>query len=68
MAQLPRKDVAPEAPGWFGALHPMGDATSGLCGFSFNPQLRVECRGATATSDAGLLWPRESGAAHSPPS
>jgi hypothetical protein len=37
----------------------MGDATSGLCRLSFNPQLRVECRGATVTSDAGLLWPRE---------
>ena len=37
----------------------MGDATSGLCGLSFNPQFRVEFRGATVTSDAGLLWPRE---------
>ncbi|HEV2055759.1 MAG TPA: transposase [Methylomirabilota bacterium] len=26
---------------------------------SFNPQLRVEFRGATVTSDAGLLLPRE---------
>ena len=37
----------------------MGDATSGLVRFSFNPQLRVEFRGATVTSDAGLLLPRE---------
>lgn len=37
----------------------MGDATSGLCRLSFNPQLRVEFRGAAVTSDAGLLWPRE---------
>jgi hypothetical protein len=37
----------------------MGDATSGLCRLSFNPQLRVEFRGATVTFDAGLLWPRE---------
>ena len=39
----------------------MGDATSGLCRLSFNPQLRIECRGATVTSDAGLVWPREVG-------
>jgi len=37
----------------------MGDATSGPVRLSFNPQLRVEFRGATATSDAGLLLPRE---------
>src|SRR3989441_6634132 len=37
----------------------MGDATSGPVRFSFNPQLRVEFRGATVTSDAGLLLPRE---------
>src|SRR5437660_8283889 len=37
----------------------MGDATSGLVRLSFNPQLRVEFRGATVTSDAGLLLPRE---------
>jgi hypothetical protein len=36
----------------------MGDATSGPV-LSFNPQLRVEFRGATVTSDAGLLLPRE---------
>jgi hypothetical protein len=37
----------------------MGDATSGAIQLSFNPQLRVEFRGATVTSDAGLLLPRE---------
>ncbi len=37
----------------------MGDATFGPVRFSFNPQLRVEFRGATVTSDAGLLLPRE---------
>src|SRR5437879_3545409 len=36
----------------------MGDATSGPVRLSFNPQLRVEFRGATVTSDAGLLLPR----------
>jgi hypothetical protein len=36
----------------------MGDATSGPIQLSFNPQLRVEFRGATVTSDAGLLLPR----------
>src|SRR2546425_11607367 len=37
----------------------MGDATSDPIQLSFNPQLRVEFRGATVTSDAGLLLPRE---------
>ncbi len=37
----------------------MGDATSGPVRLSFNPQLRVEFRGATVTSDAGLFTPRE---------
>jgi hypothetical protein len=37
----------------------MGDGTSGPIRLSFNPQLRVEFRGATVTSDAGLLLPRE---------
>jgi len=37
----------------------MGDATPGQVRLSFNPQLRVEFRGATVTSDAGLLLPRE---------
>ena len=37
----------------------MGDATCGPVRLSFNPQLRVEFRGPTVTSDAGLLLPRE---------
>jgi len=37
----------------------VGDATSGPARLSFNPQLRVEFQGATVTSDAGLLLPRE---------
>src|SRR5436309_3935315 len=37
----------------------MGDATSGPLRLSFNSQLRVEFQGATVTSDAGLLLPRE---------
>jgi hypothetical protein len=37
----------------------MGDAKAGQVRLSFNPQLRVEFRGATVTSDAGLLLPRE---------
>ena len=37
----------------------MGDAESSPIRLSFNPQLRVEFRGATVTSDAGLLLPRE---------
>ena len=37
----------------------MGDATSGPVRLWFNPQLRVEFHGATVTSDAGLLLPRE---------
>ena len=37
----------------------MGDAKSGPVRPSFNPQLRVEFRGSTVTSDAGLLLPRE---------
>src|SRR3990172_4738510 len=41
MAQLPRKDAAPEAPGWFGGLHPMGDAKSNPVRLSFHPRLRV---------------------------
>src|SRR5438132_2014297 len=47
------------APRWFGGHHPVGDATSGPLRLSFNPQLRVEFRGAAVTSDAGLLLPRE---------
>ena len=37
----------------------MGDAKSGPVRLWFNPQLRVEFHGATVTSDAGLLLPRE---------
>jgi hypothetical protein len=37
----------------------MGDAESGPVQLSFNSQLRAEFRGATVTSDAGLLLPRE---------
>jgi len=37
----------------------MGDAESGPIQLSFNSQLRVEFRGATVTSEAGLLLPRE---------
>jgi hypothetical protein len=37
----------------------MGDAESGPVQLSFNSQLRVEFRGATVTSEAGLLLPRE---------
>ena len=37
----------------------MGDAKSGPVRLSFDPQLRVEFRGATVASDAGLLLPRE---------
>src|SRR5438132_10510451 len=47
------------APRWSGGHHPVGDATSGPIRLSFNPQLRVEFRGATVTSDTGLLLPRE---------
>src|SRR6266478_5682005 len=47
------------APRWPGGHHLVGDATSGPIRLSFNPQLRVEFRGATVTSDAGLLLPRE---------
>lgn len=37
----------------------MGDAKAGPVRLSFNPQLRIEFHGATVTSDAGLLLPRE---------
>src|SRR5213593_1669933 len=42
-----------------GGHHPVGDAECGPIRLSFDPQLRVEFRGATVTSDAGLLLPRE---------
>src|SRR5438128_9668426 len=47
------------APRWSGGHHPVSDATSGPVRLSFNPPLRIEFRGATVTSDAGLLLPRE---------
>ncbi|HKX05664.1 MAG TPA: IS1380 family transposase [Methylomirabilota bacterium] len=50
---------APGVPRWCGGHHPVGDSASGPIRLSFNPQLRVEFRGATVTSDAGLLLPRE---------
>jgi len=37
----------------------VGDAVSAPIRLSFNPQLRIEFRGATVTSDAGLLLARE---------
>jgi len=37
----------------------VGDTESGPIRLSFNPQLRVEFGGATVTSHAGLLLPRE---------
>src|SRR5438094_8809928 len=49
----------PGVPRWCGGHHPVGDAKSSPIRLSFNPQLRVEFRGATVTSDAGLLLPRE---------
>src|SRR6266403_4149582 len=47
------------APRRCGGHHPVGDAESSPIRLSFNPQLRVGFRGATVTSDAGLLLPRE---------
>ena len=47
------------APRWCGGHHPVGDAEPGPIRLSFNPRLRVEFCGATVTSDAGLLLPRE---------
>src|SRR5262249_550894 len=49
----------PGVPRGCGGHHPVGDTQSGPIRLSFNPQLRVEFRGATVTSDAGLLLPRE---------
>src|SRR6267142_3602885 len=49
----------PGVPRWCGGHHPVGDTKSGPIRLTFNPQLRVEFRGATVTSDAGLLLPRE---------
>src|SRR5437667_2189622 len=42
-----------------GGHHPVGDAECGPIRLPFDTQLRVEFRGATVTSDAGLLLPRE---------
>src|SRR5215470_15359866 len=42
-----------------GGHHPVGDGEAGPIRLTFNPQLRVEFRGTTVTSDAGLLLPRE---------
>src|SRR5262249_24489363 len=55
----PQKKRGPEVPRWCGGHHPVGDAECGPVRLSFNPQLRVEFRGATVTSDAGLPLPRE---------
>src|SRR5262244_1201093 len=49
----------PGVPRCCGGHHPVGDAELGPVCLSFNPQLRIEFRGATVTSDAGLLLPRE---------
>src|SRR5262249_61770907 len=49
----------PGVPRWCGGHRPVGDAESHPICLSFNPQLRIEFRGATVTSDAGLLLPRE---------
>src|SRR5260370_4483433 len=49
----------PGVPRWCGGHHPVGDTKSGPIRLTFNPELRVECRGTSATADAGLLLPRE---------
>src|SRR2546425_10602523 len=59
IAQRPQEMRVPGVPRWCGGHHPVGDATSSPIRLSFNSQLRVEFRGATVTSDAGLLLPRE---------
>jgi hypothetical protein len=48
-----------EVPRGCGGHHPVGDAASGPIRLAFNSQVRVEFRGATVTSDAGLLLPRD---------
>lgn len=59
MAQLPRKDAAPRL--LAGSEGSTRWVTRHLACFASRstPQLRVEFQGATVTSDAGLLWPRE---------
>ena len=59
IAQRPLKMRVPGLPRWCGGHHPVGDTKSGPICLTFNPQLRVEFRGASVTSDAGLLLPRE---------
>src|SRR5215472_11736253 len=59
IARRPPKLRASGVPRGFGGHHPEGDASSAPIRLSFNPQLRIEFRGATVTSDAGLLLPRE---------
>src|SRR3990172_6346842 len=59
IAQRQQETRLSGAPRRRGGYHPMGGATSDPVRLSFNPQLRVELRGATATSDASLLVPRE---------
>src|SRR5947208_15857089 len=49
----------PGVPRCCGGHHPVGDGESGPIRLTFNPHLRVEFRGATVTSDAGLLLPRK---------
>ncbi len=48
-----------EGPRWHGGHHPTGDAKSAPVPLSFKAQLRIEFRGLTVSSDAGLLLPRE---------
>src|SRR5262245_17327463 len=59
IAQRPQEMGFPGVPRWCGGHHPVGDADSGPIRLSFNPQLRIEFRGATVTSYAGLALPRE---------
>ena len=59
VASHPQEMRASGVPRSCGEHHPVGDAESSPIRLSFNPQLRVEFRGATVTSDAGLLLPRE---------
>ena len=58
-ASYPQEMWVSGVPRRCGGHHPVGDAECGPIRLSFDPQLRVEFRGATVTSDAGLLLPRE---------